>query len=205
MGALTKGLVLVALLSSGCTSDTFSAGDGGDDAGAADVDGGADAGEARDSALEADPPIEAGAEGCVATTFYLDADHDGYGGTSTTLACAPPGMGWAAQGGDCDDSNPDVHPNQPLYFTTGYVPTGKTTTSFDYDCDGVETESGSSPKAACQVVSLACVGSGYVPATPSRGAGADDYCGSNLQVTCSFQNLVCKAEAPQTTSPIACK
>ena len=47
---------------------------------------------------------------CAPKTFYLDSDGDGYGDTKkTVLACAPP-SGYAKQGGDCDDSNKEIHP-----------------------------------------------------------------------------------------------
>jgi hypothetical protein len=44
-----------------------------------------------------------------APTFYADADADGFGTTSERSACAPP-QGFAAVGGDCDDSRADVNP-----------------------------------------------------------------------------------------------
>ena len=44
-----------------------------------------------------------------ALTWYLDADADGFGGTSTALACeAPPDH--TAVPGDCDDAVPEVFP-----------------------------------------------------------------------------------------------
>ena len=47
----------------------------------------------------------------VTTTFYVDLDGDGWGGfDSTTEACALP-VGYAAQLGDCDDGNHDIHPD----------------------------------------------------------------------------------------------
>ncbi len=46
----------------------------------------------------------------VTTTFYLDADADGYGDDALTAdACDAP-IGYAATGGDCDDTDPSVHP-----------------------------------------------------------------------------------------------
>jgi len=43
--------------------------------------------------------------------WHADADHDGYGieGYDTTACEAPPG--YAAELGDCNDQNPDVHPS----------------------------------------------------------------------------------------------
>jgi hypothetical protein len=47
------------------------------------------------------------------STFYIDADHDGYGNASTSiLACigAPP-PGYVADKTDCNDANVNIHPN----------------------------------------------------------------------------------------------
>ncbi len=49
-------------------------------------------------------------DACSPKTFYLDGDGDGYGDSKkTTFACAPP-KGYAKQGGDCDDTNKEIHP-----------------------------------------------------------------------------------------------
>jgi len=49
----------------------------------------------------------------VTTTYYKDADGDGYGDPAkTSTACtAPPG--YVAQKGDCDDADPNVNPSVP--------------------------------------------------------------------------------------------
>lgn len=144
-------------------------------------------------------------DACVPAPFLFDGDGDGFGGTTVGMQCAESAQ-WTTVGGDCDDGNADVHPNQTSFFATGYVPSGKTDISFDYDCDGKETESGASPKAACQVQNLACVGSGYLPAMPARtGQGVDAFCGSTSSVVCSVQNLACKPGAPQQAQPIGCR
>jgi hypothetical protein len=60
-----------------------------------------------------------------AFTWYQDDDGDGWGLDSvTTLACAS-GSGWAAQGGDCDDTSAEVHPGADEYCD-----------EIDSDCDG---------------------------------------------------------------------
>jgi len=44
-----------------------------------------------------------------APTWYLDSDGDGWGGTTSAVACiAPPDH--VANPGDCDDANPAIHP-----------------------------------------------------------------------------------------------
>ena len=45
------------------------------------------------------------------TVYYLDQDGDGYGTAENAVeACAPP-LGYAGESGDCDDTDPTVHPN----------------------------------------------------------------------------------------------
>ena len=63
------------------------------------------------------------AEPCEEQLFYEDGDADGYGAVEV-LACEAP-EGFVAQGGDCDDANPDVHPAAE-----------ETCNGIDDDCDG---------------------------------------------------------------------
>ena len=191
--------------SAGVAADGGTAGGGSLGTGGATGSGasGEDAGAVADGSLDAPAQPDA----CVSTTFYLDSDSDGYGGTSVTESCRPPGIGrWVTTAGDCDDNNEVVHPGQTNFFAQGYTKTGGTSVSFDYDCNGHETESGNSPKGSCQVVSLTCVGSGYLIASPPRsGPGVDPYCGSTASVNCSGGALNCRASAPFQTPPIACR
>ena len=151
--------------------------------------------------------VDAGSDACTLTTYYQDNDKDGYGGTTTVQACSPPSSGtWVTQGGDCDDSNADVHPGQTQYFTTGYTPPGSSQLSFDYNCDGSETESGSNSHLSCHWSGIICVGGGYLPVSPSRsGSGVDNYCGSSQQAGC-WPNLSgeCKAGKGYSATTIAC-
>ncbi len=62
----------------------------------------------------------------VKTTFYLDADQDGFGlAGATTEACSKP-AGYAAVANDCDDSNADIHPGAT-----------EACNGYDDNCDGV--------------------------------------------------------------------
>ncbi len=47
-----------------------------------------------------------------ALIYFVDEDGDGYGqdGTETFFCALQPPDGWADQGGDCDDENPDINP-----------------------------------------------------------------------------------------------
>lgn len=43
--------------------------------------------------------------------WFPDADRDGHGNPASPIdICAPPGDGYVADGDDCDDGDPDVHP-----------------------------------------------------------------------------------------------
>ncbi|HLD17968.1 MAG TPA: putative metal-binding motif-containing protein, partial [Patescibacteria group bacterium] len=60
------------------------------------------------------------------TTYYLDTDGDEWGtSTSTTQACSPP-AGYTFYNGDCDDTNPAVHPGATEVCGDG----------IDNDCSG---------------------------------------------------------------------
>jgi hypothetical protein len=62
----------------------------------------------------------------VQTTFYADADNDGFGNpSSTTLACTQP-SGYVSNDDDCNDANMNVNPNAT-----------ETCNSIDDDCDGL--------------------------------------------------------------------
>ena len=84
----------------------------------------------------------------VTTTYYADADADGYGDeTSTTQACDQP-SGYVSGIGDCDDSDPAVNPdgtevcNEADDDCDGTVDEGVTTTFYaDADADGYGDES----------------------------------------------------------------
>jgi hypothetical protein len=72
-------------------------------------------------------------ESGLCSTYYVDADHDGYGSRAVTTCGARPATGAAAVGGDCCDSAADVHPG---VTTFSYV--ANACGKFDFNCDGVE-------------------------------------------------------------------
>ncbi len=71
----------------------------------------------------------------VETTWYQDDDGDGQGraGVSTTACSAP--SGYVSNADDCYDSNADAYLGQTAYFEDE-----RGDGSWDYDCDGSETE-----------------------------------------------------------------
>lgn len=117
--------------------------------------------------------------------FYQDVDGDGFGVVGTTKAAcdaAAAGPGWSAKAGDCHDGNAQVFPGQAAFFGTPYTAPGGAP-SYDYNCDGAETENGaishfSSCTAACFQEGVARANSGRV------GAGVNDFCGSTRYTTC---------------------
>ena len=68
------------------------------------------------------------------STFYADADGDGYGGTTTTFACDLP-SGYAATSTDCDDASATISP-----AATELCDAANT----DEDCDGLADDADSS-------------------------------------------------------------
>jgi hypothetical protein len=70
--------------------------------------------------------------------LWRDADGDGYGDNNVLQyqVCTPPGNGWVTQGGDCADTNPDIHKDQTQWFSTPQ-PNSVIIPVFDYNCDGV--------------------------------------------------------------------
>ena len=135
------------------------------------------------------------------TTYYVDCDMDGYATNDTgaltvcemptTRPCPGNTGGWTtrlpsgAMNIDCDNFNANVRPNQTLYFTTNYTPSGGGGASFDYNCNmSIEqqyaTTSGSScelrvrpcPRPPC-LPDLYCAGtSGWSGTTPACGASS---------------------------------
>jgi len=69
-----------------------------------------------------------------ASTWYLDADSDGYGtSSSSTVACYQP-TGYVSNTSDCYDGNASANPG-----STSYYASNRGDGSYDYDCDGSES------------------------------------------------------------------
>jgi hypothetical protein len=63
------------------------------------------------------------------TTYYTDADNDGFGTGSTGLSfCENPGIGFSTNNQDCNDSNGQINPNATDILANG----------IDENCDGVD-------------------------------------------------------------------
>lgn len=68
------------------------------------------------------------ADEALLTTWYQDADGDGYG-DSAVDACTAPDAGWTTTGGDCDDTDGGIYPDAVETCGDGV----------DDDCDGADT------------------------------------------------------------------
>jgi hypothetical protein len=135
--------------------------DAGPDPEAGPGDGGSHDGGPGDGDLDADQAPEAGPADadeerdaepdCRRRTYYEDRDGDGYGSDETVRECYEP-SGFVGIAGDCDDTNPLIHPNTPTASSEPYTPPGSTEPSFDYDCDGEETRVTPEWVGACNTV-----------------------------------------------------
>lgn len=50
-------------------------------------------------------------EGHVVRAWFADQDGDGWGDPATSVQTCAPEQGWTAREGDCDDADPEVHPD----------------------------------------------------------------------------------------------
>ena len=117
-----------------------------------------------------------GASYCSCLTWYPDADGDGYGanGSAVSVCDGSHPAGTVYRSGDCDDTNPIVHPGAPDASCNGV----------DNDCDGQIDEDYLAQPSLCgqgpcrAFGSLACVNgqivNSCVPGTPN--SPIDDTC-----------------------------
>jgi hypothetical protein len=105
------------------------------------------------------------------TVYYRDADGDGYGGTTTILACGGAPTGYVALGGDCCDSDSAVNPGVPA---TAWFTTASKCGTFDYDCDGIATQEFPTVATACaHSGTLFCTDGGWTTAVQGCGVTGD--------------------------------
>lgn len=132
--------------------------------------------------------------------WYVDDDGDGWGTSAFTTGCTKP-VGHAALTGDCLDTNADVHPDAGANFVAYVGPAGR---SFDYDCDGVETQEGAGVPNFDACTST-CNEVGILPAGSKRtGVGVNDFCGSNALRTCR-KLLGCRTADSSLGPPVSCR
>ena len=111
----------------------------------------------------------------------IDQDADGF---SPAQSC---GVESPYNGGDCNDNNSDVRPNQTEFFPEPIEPGCAEGSCYDYDCNGVETKS--RPNL------ISCGGNGWTPTVPECGVeGLYGGCGSEpncFLCTTSLSTQVC--------------
>jgi hypothetical protein len=160
----------------------------------------------------------------VQTTYFRDADGDGFGTTTlTTQACSPP-AGYVTNSTDCNDSNAAVRPNATEVCNTidddcdTAIDEGVQTTYFrDADGDGFGTTAlttqACSPPAGYVTNSTDCndAAATIYPNAPELCNGVDDDCDTTIDEGASAQNWYVDADgdgfgagaATLSCSPIA--
>ena len=104
------------------------------------------------------------------TVYYRDGDGDGYGGTTTVLACGGAPTGYVARGGDCCDTDANVNPGVPA---TAWFTSASKCGTFDYDCDGAVTQEFSTVSTGCSYSNLFCSDPGWSTAVQGCGITGD--------------------------------
>ncbi len=112
---------------------------------------------------DCDGRIDEGASGGD-RTFFRDADGDGFGDDGTTMRGCDEPSGYVGRGGDCDDSDNRVHPDQ-----TGFFSSPATGGGYDFDCDGAQTREFTRAAGSCELTCPSSA-SGWSGAVPSCGA-----------------------------------
>lgn len=150
---------------------------------------------------------------CLQSTFYADADGDGYGNPAvTTLACTAP-SGYVADNTDCDDTNSAINPGATEVCNgiddncNGSIDEGLTFTTYYADADGDGYGDAATSVSSCSPVA------GYVtdntdcndaentvyPGAIEICDGLDNDCNGDID-----ENLVVATIAP-ADSAITCK
>ncbi len=119
---------------------------------------------------DCDGEIDEDAEGG-GTTWYLDADQDGFGDPDTAVdSCTPPGDDYVDNGDDCDDADPDVNPDAVEDCTDGIDNNcngevdeavdgdGDGHTTCDGDCDDTDPEISPDAEEICDGIDQNCDG-----------------------------------------------
>jgi hypothetical protein len=75
-------------------------------------------------------------DGLEFTTYYVDADGDGFGAGEGIEFCADPGEGYSTVDGDCNDEDPTIYPGAEEIADDG----------IDQDCDGEDLSTASIAK-----------------------------------------------------------
>jgi MYXO-CTERM domain-containing protein len=149
-------------------------------------------------------------DGLPTSTFYFDADHDGFGNPAVTkVACnlAQAGAGYVTDNTDCNDGSAAIHPGATEVCNgadddcNGTPDNGLAMTTFYRDADGDGFGDAASSKTAC---SMAVAGAGYVidhtdcnDADKNVFPNAPEICGNGKDDNC---NGVTDTDAPTNST-----
>jgi len=125
-----------------------------------------------------------------ASTWYIDIDGDGYGGSGSATACSQP-TSYVANSSDCYDSNAYANP-----AATSYYASHRGDGSYDYNCDG------SSSKYYTTTYSCNVHWSGFSCDGYTNGwSGSSPSCGStgSYRTGCSASVWSCSYSSSSTT------
>jgi len=118
----------------------------------------------------------------VTTTFYADADADGFGDPGTPIEACDPAPGTVTTATDCDDADPDAWPGNPEVCDgadndcDGTIDDGVTTT-FYVDADGDGHGDADQPVEACEAIAgVAAAGDDCDDADPRAAPGLTESC-----------------------------
>jgi hypothetical protein len=124
----------------------------------------------------------------VGTRVFRDADGDGHGDATVTLAaCAAP-PGYVSSSDDCDDGDARAFPGQTAFFNDRPRANG----TWDFNCDGVQEPQHTASTFTCNGGSTGCSNNGgyWMDSVPTCGQAAytvsDIACPSVCSPSCFF-------------------
>ena len=149
-------------------------------------------------------------EGLTFVNYYIDTDSDGFGAGTATNSCSNPGTGYVANNTDCNNNNPNIHPNaieicnatddncnglinEGIVFLTYYL---------DADNDGyyLSSLSACSSQGINYTTTVGVLGD-CNDSNPSVNLGAIEICGNGIDEDCNGFDFTCII--PGCTNPIA--
>ncbi len=158
-------------------------------------------------------------DGFGTTTYYIDADGDGYGAGLETSLCNNPGTGYSIYSTDCNDNNASIHPgacdaansNEIDENCDGAIDNGFGATTYyaDSDSDGYGAEIGisfcSDPGSGYLANNTDCddANGSIYPGLPEIINGIDDNCDGIVDGNLWVQKSDLGYNAPNVPAPTA--
>ncbi len=133
-------------------------------------------------------------EGLAKSTWYMDADNDGFGGASWASLCGPNATYKVATTGDCNDANAAIHPGAPELCNgvddncDGAIDEGYPVAAYFHDGDGDGYGAGLASQQCGPFLGYTVLVSGDCnDANSSVHPGATETCGNGLDDNCNGQ------------------